>query len=129
MVPAQDFPIPRICYCLSFFQSFLTGPSTTTNSTRPNNFMRFDDQVNGNNSLSFRWTRERILTVNDSIENDRAIRAAARHENDSGDQVISFAWTSVLNNRTTNEFKVGHVRENLLQGPKALFAKTESTSA
>src|SRR6266581_4263626 len=98
MVPAQDSPIPRICYCLSLLQSFLTGPSTTTNFTGPNNFMRFDYQVNGNNSLSFRWTRERILTVNDSIENDLAIRDAARHENDSGDQVVSVAWTSVLNN-------------------------------
>jgi hypothetical protein len=103
--------------------------STTTNFTGPNNFMRFDYQVNGNNSLSFRWTRERILTVNDSIENDLAILDAARHENDSGDQVVSFAWTSVLNNRTTNEVKVGHVRENLLQGPKALFDKTASESA
>ena len=103
--------------------------STTTNFTGPNSFMRFDHQVNGNNSLSFRWTRERILTVNDSIENDLAILDAARHENDSGDQVISFSWASVLNNRTTNEVKVGHVRENLLQGPRALFGDTDSTSA
>jgi hypothetical protein len=103
--------------------------STTTNFTGPNSFMRFDYQVNGNNSLSFRWTRERILTVNDSIEVDLAIPDAARHENDSGDQVVSFAWTTVLNNRTTNELKVGHVRENLLQGPKALFDNTGSESA
>ncbi len=103
--------------------------STTTNFTGPNTFMRFDYQLNGNNSLSFRWTRERILTVRDSIENDLAILDAARHENDSGDQVISFSWSSVLNNRTTNEVKVGHVRENLLQGPQALFDKTDSESA
>jgi hypothetical protein len=103
--------------------------STTTNFTGPNSFMRFDYQVNGNHSLSFRWTRERVLTVNDSIEDDLATLHAARHENDSGDQVISFAVTSVLNNRTTNEFKIGHVRENLLQGPKALFDNTDSTSA
>jgi hypothetical protein len=103
--------------------------STTTNFTGPNNFLRFDYQVNNNNSLSFRWTRERILTVNDSIEVDLAILDAARHENDSGDQVFSFAWTSVLNNRTTNEIKIGHVRENLLQGPKALFENTDSESA
>jgi hypothetical protein len=103
--------------------------STTTNFTGPNTFLRFDHQINGNNALSFRWTRERILTVNDSIEDDLAILDAARHENDSGDQVISFSWTSVLNNRTTNEVKVGHVRENLLQGPKVLFANTNSTSA
>jgi hypothetical protein len=103
--------------------------STTTDFTGPNNFMRFDYQLNGNNNLSFRWTRERVLTVNDSIEDDLAILDAARFENDSGDQVLSWSWTSVLNNRTTNEFKVGHVRENLLQGPKALFSDTGSTSA
>lgn len=106
-----------------------TSYSTTTNFTGPNTFMRFDYQVNGNNSLSVRWTRERILTVRDSIENDLAILDAARHENDSGDQVVSFSWTSVLNNRTTNEFKIGHVRENLLQGPSLLFDKRESESA
>lgn len=103
--------------------------STTTNFTGPNTFIRFDYQVSGSNSLSFRWTRERILTVRDSIENDLAILDAARHENDSGDQVISFAWTSVLNDHTTNELKVGHVRENLLQGPSALFDKRDSESA
>jgi hypothetical protein len=43
--------------------------------------------------------------------------------------VVSFSWTSVLNNRTTNEIRVGHVRENLLQGPKVLFSNTDSTSA
>ncbi len=103
--------------------------STTTDFTGPNNFLRFDYQINGNNALSFRWTRERVLTVNDSIEDDLATLDAARHENDSGDQVYSFSWTSVLNNRMTNEFKVGHVRENLLQGPKVLFENTDSTSA
>src|SRR5262245_2421140 len=103
--------------------------STTTDFAGPNNFGRLDYQINGNNAVSFRWTRERVLTVNDSIEDDLAILDAARHENDSGDQVFSWSWTSVLNNRTTNEFKVGHVRENLLQGPKALFSDTDSTSA
>src|SRR5262245_6792248 len=103
--------------------------STTTDFSGPNNFLRFDYHLNGNNTLSVRWTRERVLTVNDSIEDDLAILDAARHENDSGDQVFSVSWTSVLNNRTTNEFKIGHVRENLLQGPKALFSDTDSTSA
>ena len=90
-------------------------------STGPNTFMRFDYHLNGNNQLSFRWTREAILTERDSIEDDLAIPDAARHENDAGDQVFSASWTSVLNNRTTNELKFGHVRESLLQGPGQLF--------
>ena len=61
------------------------------------------------------------MTERDSIEDDMAILDAARHENDAGDQVFSGSWTSVLNNRTTNELKFGHVRESLLQGPRPLF--------
>ena len=95
--------------------------STTTAFHGPNTFARFDYHANSNNQISFRWTREAIITERDSIENDLATLSAARHENDSGDQVFSGSWTSVLNNRTTNEFKVGHVRENLLQGPSNLF--------
>jgi outer membrane receptor for ferrienterochelin and colicin len=95
--------------------------STTTFFHGPNTFARFDYHLNANHQLSFRWTREAIITERDSIEGDLAILRAARHENDSGDQVFSAAWTSVLNNRTTNELKLGHVRENLLQGPGQLF--------
>ena len=103
--------------------------STTTDFMGPNHYLRFDYQLNGNNQLRFSWLRERILTVRDSIENDKAILDAARHENDAGDIVYSVAWTSILNSRTTNEVRVGHVRESLLQGPKALFDKTGSESA
>ena len=77
--------------------------------------------MNGANQLSFRWTREAILTQRDSIENDKGILDNARYENDAGDIIYSAAWTSVVNNRTTNELKFGHVRESLLQGPKNLF--------
>jgi hypothetical protein len=106
-----------------------TSYSTTTNFTGPNHFLRFDYQLNGNNQLRFSWLRERILTVRDSIESNKSILDNATNENDAGDMVYSFAWTSVLNNRTTNEVRVGHVRESLLQGPKALFDKTDSESA
>jgi hypothetical protein len=95
--------------------------STTTAFHGPNTFARFDYHLNGSNQISFRWTREAIITERDSIEDDLAILDAARHENDSGDQVFSGSWTSVLNNHTTNELKIGHVRENLLQGPSSLF--------
>jgi hypothetical protein len=98
-----------------------TSYSTTTGFKGPNSFLRLDYHVNGNNQLSFRYTREAILTERDSIENDLAILDAARHENDAGDIVLSASWTAVLNNRMTNEFKVGHVRESLLQGSSLLF--------
>jgi outer membrane receptor for ferrienterochelin and colicin len=98
-----------------------TSYSTTTGFSGPNTFARFDYHLNGSNQLSVRWTREAILTQNDSIEDDKAIPDAARHENDAGDHVFSVSWTSVVNNRTTNELKFGHVRESLLQGSRRLF--------
>src|SRR5262245_22817387 len=95
--------------------------STTTKFSGPNTFLRLDYHLNNNHQVSFRWTREKILTERDTIEDDKAILDAARYENDAGDQVFSGSFASVLNNKTTNEFKLGHVRESLLQGPRQLF--------
>ena len=95
--------------------------STTTKFSGPNTFLRLDYHLNNNHQVSFRWTREQILTERDTIEDDKAILDAARYENDAGDHVFSGSFASVLNNRTTNEFKLGHVRESLLQGPRPLF--------
>ena len=95
--------------------------SNTTDFTGWNTFVRGDYQMTANNHLSFRWVREAVLTENDEIEGNNSTLDNATFENDSGDQVFSFAATSVLGNRATNEFKVGHVRENLLQGPRIFF--------
>jgi hypothetical protein len=95
--------------------------STTTKFSGPNTFLRLDYHLSSNNQLSFRWTREAILTERDTIEDDKAILDAARYENDAGDHVYSGSLASVLNNKTTNEIKIGHVRESLLQGPRPLF--------
>src|SRR4051812_1033627 len=97
--------------------------STTTKFSGPNTFLRLDYHLSSNNQFSFRWTREKIITERDTIEDDKAILDAARYENDAGDQVFSGSLASVLNNKTTNEIKVGHVRESLLQGPRVLFDK------
>jgi hypothetical protein len=95
--------------------------STTTDFTGWNTFARGDYQLSSANHLSFRWLRESVLTENDEIEGNESTPDNATFENDSGDQVFSFAWTSVLGNRATNEFRIGHVRENLLQGPRIFF--------
>jgi hypothetical protein len=95
--------------------------STTTAFSGPNTFLRLDQHIGANNQASFRWTREAILTERDSIENNASTLDNATHENDAGDHVFSFSLASVLNNRTTNEVKIGHVRESLLQGSKLLF--------
>jgi hypothetical protein len=95
--------------------------STTTDFTGWNTFVRGDYQLSSNNHLSFRWLREAVLTENDEIEGNLSTPDNATFENDSGDQVFSFSWTAVMGNRATNELRVGHVRENLLQGPRIFF--------
>jgi hypothetical protein len=95
--------------------------STYTKFTGPNTYVRFDYQATTNNRLRFSWLREAVLTQNDELEGDLAILDASRHENDAGDLVYNFAWTSVLSNRATNEVRVGHVQETLLQGPRVVF--------
>ncbi len=95
--------------------------SDTTDFTGWNTFVRGDYQMTTNNHLSFRWLRESVLTENDELEGNESTPDNATFENDSGDQVFSFAATSVLRNTMTNEFRVGHVRENLLQGPRIFF--------
>jgi hypothetical protein len=95
--------------------------SDTTDFTGWNTFVRGDYQATGNQHLSFRWIREAVLTENDELEGNNSTPENATFENDSGDQVFSFAWTGVFGTRATNEFRVGHVRENLLQGPRIFF--------
>lgn len=74
-----------------------------------------------NHSLSFRWLREAAITVGENLEANLSTLDNALIENDSGDQIFNLGWTSVLGNRGVNDFKVTHVRENLLQGPRSFF--------
>jgi outer membrane receptor protein involved in Fe transport len=95
--------------------------STTTKFSGPNTFLRLDFNANSRNQVSFRWTREAILTQRDEIEDNQSIPDNATNENDAGDHVYSASWTSIITNRMTNEFKFGHVRESLLQGSDVIF--------
>jgi hypothetical protein len=95
--------------------------SDTTRFTGPNSFVRGDIQVNNSNHLSVRWVREAVLTNNDELEGNGSTLSNATFENDAGDHVFSVAWASVLGSHATNEIKVGHVRESLLQGPRVFF--------
>jgi hypothetical protein len=95
--------------------------SDTTRFKGWNTFLRGDYQATRDHHVSFRWVREAVLTENDELEGNESTPDNATFENDSGDQVFSFAATSVLGNHATNEFRAGHVRENLLQGPRVFF--------
>jgi hypothetical protein len=92
-----------------------------------NTFIRTDYQMTPTNHLSFRWVREAAVTDCEDLQDDLSLLENCAIENDSGDQVMSFSWTSVIGNRATNEFKVGHVRENLLQGGLYAFGCEQSS--
>jgi len=98
-----------------------TSYSSYTKFTGPNTYLRFDYQASTNHRIKFSWLREAILTENDELEADLATVDASRHENDAGDIVLNFTLTSVLNNRATNEVRVGRVQESLRQGPRVVF--------
>jgi hypothetical protein len=81
-----------------------------------NTFLRGDYQLTPNHSLSARYLNESAIAVGEDWEDDLRVRGAQDIENDAGDRTFNVSFTSILGNRATNEFKVGHVREDLLQG-------------
>ena len=74
--------------------------STTTDFSGPNTFLRFDYHLNGNNQVSFRWTREQILTERDSIEDDKGLLDNARFEN---------VWSEIFFDDFTYAIGVGFI--------------------
>jgi outer membrane receptor protein involved in Fe transport len=86
-----------------------------------NTFLRGDVQLNSNNNLSARWLKEAAVTVGEDWEDDLRTRDGIDIENDGGDQTLNAGWTTIIGNSATNELKVGHVREDLLQGNLEYF--------
>jgi outer membrane receptor protein involved in Fe transport len=95
--------------------------SDTTDIRAINTFLRLDYQMSRNQALSFRWVREAALTVGENLESNLSTPDNVFIENDSGDQIFNASWTTIIGSHATNEFKVAHVRENLLQGSRAYF--------
>lgn len=81
-----------------------------------NTFVRADYQVAPKHNLSFRWIKEAAITVGEDWEDDLRTPGSQDIENDGNDAAYNFSFTSVIGNNATNELKVGHVREDLLQG-------------
>lgn len=95
--------------------------SDTTDIRAINTFLRLDYQMTSAHALSFRWVREAALTVGENLESNLSTPDNVFIENDSGDQIFNVNWTTVIGHNATNEFKVTHVRENLLQGNRQYF--------
>ena len=98
-----------------------TSYSDTSTIRAWNSFVRADFQVSQGNNLSVRWVKESAVTVGEDWEDELSTRDHVDLENDAGDQQFSASWTTILNDRATNEVKVGHVREDLLHGNTQYF--------
>jgi hypothetical protein len=86
-----------------------------------NTFLRGDYQFTPNQNLSVRWLKESAITVGEDWEDDLRTRDGIDIENDAGDQTLNVGYTTIIGNNATNELKVGHVREDLLQGGLQYF--------
>lgn len=88
-----------------------------------NYFARGDYQVTPNNSLSVRLLKEAAVTYGEDLQDELSTPDHTDIENDAGDAAYNMSWTTVIGQRATNELKVGHVREDLLQGNLQYFDK------
>ncbi len=86
-----------------------------------NTFSKVDYQATDNHSFGFRWVRETATNIGEEWEESLALPESVEVENDAGDHILSGNWTSIIGNQATNEFKVSHIREDLLSGNRAYF--------
>jgi hypothetical protein len=86
-----------------------------------NTFSKLDYQASSNHSFGFRWIRETATNVGEEWEESLALPESVEVENDAGDHILSGNWTWIIGNQATNEFKVSHIREDLLSGNRAYF--------
>jgi hypothetical protein len=86
-----------------------------------NTFLRGDYQLTPNNNISARWLKESAITVGEDWEDDLRTRDGIDIENDAGDSTFNVSWTTIFGSSATNEVRVGHVREDLLQGGLQYF--------
>lgn len=108
-----DFPADAAPLAISF--------SDTQKVKNLNTILRTDYQAGAQN-FSFRWTRDVTPSIGENWEANRSTRDNVFIENDAGDQIVNGNWTAVIGNRATNEFKVTHVRESVLQGNTQYFS-------
>jgi hypothetical protein len=85
-----------------------------------NSFVRGDYHAGRGHNFSFRWVREKTPTIGENWEEERQNPEHVFIEGDT-DQISNGNWTAIIGNRATNEFRVTHVREDILQGQRSFF--------
>jgi len=85
-----------------------------------NSFVRGDFHASSNHNFSFRWVREKTPTIGENWEEENQLRDYVFVEGDM-DHLSNGNWTAIIGNNATNEIRVGHVREDVLQGMRSFF--------
>ena len=85
-----------------------------------NSFIRGDYHASSNHNFSFRWVRERTPTIGENWEEENQLREHVFIEGDM-DHFSGGNWTAIIGNNATNEVRVNHVREDVLQGMRSFF--------
>ena len=85
-----------------------------------NSFIRGDYHASSNHNFSFRWVRERTPTIGENWEEENQLREHVLIEGDM-DHFSGGSWTAIIGNTATNEVRVNHVREDVLQGMRSFF--------
>lgn len=86
-----------------------------------NTFIRGDYHIGRGHNASFRWSRQATTNIGENWEANRSTRENIQTEHDAGDHMFNGNWTMILGNRATNEVKVGHIRESVLDGNVPYF--------
>jgi hypothetical protein len=85
--------------------------TTTTTATRVwNTVLRFDNQLNANNTWGVRWLREESPQLNQIIGN---VTLDASREEFDVDQTVVGTWNSVLGNTRFNTFRAAWTQEDV----------------
>ena len=84
------------------------------NWTAWNTLIRFDHQVNANNTWAFRWLRE--LAPQFDLLGGRQATLHAQEDETDNDQTYVGSWTSVIGSDKVNTFRVSATREQYWRG-------------
>ena len=88
------------------------------NWTAWNTLIRFDHQVNANNTWAFRWLRE--LAPQFDLLGGRQATLHAQEDETDNDQTYVGSWTSVIGSNKVNTFRLSATREQYWRGNPVL---------
>jgi hypothetical protein len=86
-----------------------------------NYFFRADFLATPTHTLSGRYLDYRNWEIGDGWQEDLSLPENVEYERNTGDRTYNTAWTWVIDNRATNEMKVGRITQDTRGGAAAFF--------